>query len=334
MADEDGIEDMEPVSSAGSETLDAPDTTTEVVEAAKPEQSSPSEKGEATDALSIVRDVVDKASVKEAPASQADGEETGAKPGVSDPKTDPEDYSDVPFSKHPRFQQVVRERREFKVDAERYRNVQTFLDSSGMSAEEAADGLTIMAQAKVDPAGAWQRIKPWVQKVLIAAGEVLPDELNQRVEAGHLDRDTALQLSRTQAQIHAMETQRSFEQQRAERSRQFEAQQSIQTAASTWEEERKVRDPNFDAKIDLLKREIAWLQREEGRPDTPEGVKDQLDRAYKTVSGRFVAPTPVPVPRPTIKPVPSGQQSAAARPAPRDTLDIVRQHVESARAAR
>lgn len=334
MADADDIQEMEPVSSTGPETLDAPIATTEVVEVAKPELSSPSEKGEAADALSIVRDVVDKAGVKAAPVSQTESEEVGVRTDATDPKTDPEDYSDVPFSKHPRFQQVVRERREFKVDAERYRNVQTFLENSNMTAEEAADGLTIMAQVKVDPAGAWQRIKPWVQKVLIAAGEVLPDELSQRVEAGHLDRDTALQLSRTQAQVHSMEAQRSFEQQRAERQQQLDMQQSIQTAAASWEEERRVRDPNFDAKIELLKREIAWLQREEGRPNTPEGVKVQLDSAYRNVSGRFVAPSPTPAPRPPIKPVPSGQQSAAASPAPRDTLDIVRQHVEQARAAR
>ena len=39
-----------------------------------------------------------------------------------------EDFSKVPFAAHPRFQQVLAQRREFKADALEYRKIRTFMD--------------------------------------------------------------------------------------------------------------------------------------------------------------------------------------------------------------
>lgn len=320
---DDEIEDM---NSSSMSDLDDQQQTGEAK--AKPEvvddaKSSPATGEDGPDLLDIVRDVVDKRPKAET-ASPAEGEDTGDKGQIDDKKDDDEDYSDVPFSKHPRFKKLIAQRNELRVDATRYRNVQAFLDTNGLSADEAGDILVIGALAKTNPAEAWQRVKPWVQKLLVAAGEVLPEDVQQRVQAGEISHEAALELTRARAAAQSMQAAQSFREQQEAARRQREASNSILGAASAWEEDRRLKDPNFSAKQEPLMREIAWLQAKEGRPTTPEGVRDQLQRAYKAVNAAFVPPQPKPAPRPAVRPVTGGQVAGNQQPSQMTTLDIVR----------
>lgn len=290
------------------------------------------------DLLSVVRDVVDE-SRKDQTASPAEGEVDGQKTGDTAPKEpDNEAFSDVPFHKHPRFQQLLRQRNGFKQDAERYNNVQTFLDNNGLSAEEAADGLILMSMMKTNPVEAWKRMKPTIQKLLVAAGEVLPDDLRQMVQEGKMDEAAALEVSRSRAGVASVQVQRSFEQQQRDRQTQRQSVQALGGAANDWEADRRKKDPNFDKKFVPLQKEILFLQQTEGRPNTPEGVRAQLDKAYAAVNAslkpaqprdpqtqRFAGPK-----KPELKPVTGGQVAGNSRPAPNSTLDIVRANRRSA----
>lgn len=319
------IQDM-----ASSNMSDLDDQQPQGEASAKPETTADDAKSSAAtgedgpELLDIVRDVVDKRPKPDA-ASPAEGEDTGDKDqGEEQKKDDDEDYSDVPFSKHPRFKKLIAQRNELRVDAVRYRNVQTFLDNNGLTADEAGDMLVIGALAKTDPAEAWKQVKPWVQKLLIAAGEVLPEDVQQRVQAGEISQEAALELTRARASAQSMQAAQSFREQQEERRRQQELSSSIMNAAASWEEDRRVKDPNFAAKQEPLMREVAWLQTQEGKPKTPEGVRDQLQRAYKAVNAAFVPPQPKPAPRPAVRPVTGGQVAGNAQPSQMTTLDIVR----------
>lgn len=297
-------------------------------ETAAPAKSSVATGEEADEgSLSVVRDVVEEGKKASAAASPAEGEEAGSDAGgtATNKEPDNENFSDVPFHKHPRFQEVIRQRNSFKVDAERYQNVQSFLDNSGMTADEAANGLISMAKAKTDPAAAWAEIKPWVQKLLIAAGEVLPDELAARVQKGELTQEAAFELSRSRAQVASVDSRQSFAQQQAERRAQTQLANDLVSTATSWEKDRQIKDPNFAAKQPLLMREVAFLHAQEGKPSTVAGVTDQLQRAYKAVNAAFKAATPTPAQRrPAIKPVTGGTVAGNVREAPKNTLDIVR----------
>lgn len=284
------------------------------------------------DALSVVRDVVDKREPAAA-ASSATVEVPGQTTGDQSTQKDDENFSDVPFNKHPRFQEVLRQRNDFKVDAVRYRNVQNFIDQNGLGAEEAAELLTIGGLMKVNPIEAWKRMKPAIQKLLVAAGEVLPDDLKDRVAKGEITADAAMEVSRSRATVDATHAQRSFEQQRSDQTRSTELRNTLMGAAAAWEADRHLRDPNFDAKLPLVQKEVVWLQSQEGKPDTPQGVQDQLRRAYEAVNA--AAPTPVaPTSRqkPAITPVNGGQVTGDVRPAPQSTLDIIKGVVAKSRA--
>ena len=292
--------------------------------------SSPATGEESSEAetLSVVRDVVgdEEEAPAEEQASPAEGEEAEPEAGDDAPEAkeqDDEDYTDVPFHKHPRFQQLLRKAKTYEEDAKRYQNVQSFIDQHGLQAEEAAELLVIGGLMKTNPAEAWRRMKPAVQKVLMAAGEVLPDDLKERVQKGEISPQAALEVSRLRAQQSSMETMRAFEQQRQEQMRLQEMQTRLQQTAASWEQDRRAKDPNFDAKYDALLDGVYALQRREGIPTTPEGVRDQLTRAYKAITLPAAA-KPRPAPKPTNA---SGQVAGNQRPAGQTTLDIIRAHV-------
>lgn len=277
----------------------------------------------ASDALSVVRDVVSERAESET-ASPADGEEVAsATDDTGKKEPDEENYSDVPFNKHPRFQQLLRKAKTYEVDAQRYQNVQTFIDQHGLSAEEAADGLVIFGLMKTNPAEAWKRAKPVIQRLLVAAGEVIPDDLRDRVQKGEMSHDAALEVSRARAGVQSVQATRSFEEQRTQQQRARDAAASLTGAAESWEAERRVKDPNFASKLEPLMDRVYALQRKEGIPNTPQGVQDQLNRAYKGLVVAAPKPAVVP-PKPTPRPVTGGQVAGNQRPEAQSTLDIIR----------
>jgi hypothetical protein len=303
------------------------DVTLDPVSAAveQPATSSPAT-GENDDLLSVVRDVVSE-SRKDPTASPAEGEENGQSTASGASKEpDDEKFSDVPFHKHPRFQQLLRQRDGLRQDADRYGNVQTFLDSHSLSGDEAANGLIIMGLMKTDPAEAWKQLLPVMKNLAIAAGEVLPDDLQQMVSAGRMDQAAALEVSRSRAGLRSMQTRQTFNEQRQQRTTQAEAVQALGRAAMDWEANRKAKDPNFASKSTLVEKEVAYLQRQEGVPNTPEGVRAMLDKAYKAVNATLkpVTPQPQMQRRPTLKPLTGGQVAGNQAPAPENMLDIVR----------
>jgi hypothetical protein len=297
---------------------------TDVPVEAEIEAASSTATGEESSLLDVVRDVVSESrggGVAPPAKAENDGQEAGEQP----PKEpDDEAFSDVPFHKHPRFQQLLRQRNSFKQDAESHRNVQSFLENNSLSSEEAADGLIIMGLMKHNPVEAWQRLKPTIQKLLVAAGEVLPGDLQAMVEAGQMDQGAALEVSRARAGVSSVNVQRSFEQQRMQRQQHTQASQALSGSADDWETKRRRNDPNFDAKFVPLQKEVLFLQQTEGKPNMPQGVLEQLEKAYKAVNAQFKPAAPAPQRKPAIKPVMGGKVAGNPQPANASTLDIIR----------
>ena len=319
---DDQIEDT---NSSNVSDLDETAAGTDQVAAADDAASSPATgENEDKDLLSVVRDVVKESRDPSELASPAEIVEDKVDDDKDAKKEDDEDYSDVPFNKHPRFQQLLRKAKANEADAGRYRNVETFLTNNNLGPEEAADVLMAAALAKTDPAKCWEQIKPWVQKVLVAAGEVLPQDLQQRVAAGELSREAAYELSRTKAKAQSFEAQQSFREQQEQRRTQEAAASALTEAASAWEQDRLAKDPNFGSKEAALRKEILFLQHQEGRPNTPEGVRAQLNRAYKAVNDSLPRAKPDPAPRRPTRPVTGGNVAGNQQPENMSTLDIIR----------
>lgn len=322
---------------------DAQEQETPVAETAEPSAAT----GETDDAdlLSVVRDVVGKQSEAEddQTAPPAEGEETVEAESAA---ADDEDYSKIPFAKHPDFKKLVRKKNEYREqarmfearaqeneqDAVRYREVQTFMEHNNLAPQEAADLLIIGGLMKTNPVEAWKRAQPTIQKLLVAAGELLPDDLAQRVQRGELNPASAMAESRARAMQMSMQRTQSFQEQRRQQQDAQNAVTANKQAAISWAADREQKDPNFAAKMPALQREIVFLQRTEGVPKDPQGVQAQLARAYKAVNTAFRAPQAAPTAqqRPTqkkpITPVRGGQVAGNAGQTELSTMDIVRQY--------
>lgn len=320
--------ELELTSSESSENLDAAVNADNAIDSTTSDSST--ENGATSDdTLSVVRDVVTESrkGTEEAASPAEKAEEPGEKPDENAQKKEPdnENFSDVPFHKHPRFQELLRQKKHFEVDARRYQNVQSFLDNNNLSAEEAADGLSIMALAKTNPAQAWERMKPFVQQVLQLAGEVLPDDLAQRVHSGEMSEQVALELSRNRSKALSLESSQSFRAQQEERQRQQAQQMELYNTAVDWEKDRRAKDPNFDAKYELLQKELAYIQYREGKPTTKEGVLAQLKKAYEAAIPSVQAPI---APKKPIRSM-GGQIAGKTMPTkPQSTLDIIQNVVQ------
>lgn len=322
------------------DTSTSPGETQQPAPQAAAPADSPSAPGEKKTVLDVVRDA---APQNRASPADANAKDESPKPGDEQGAEESEEESaakeaELPYHKDPRFQRIIRQRATYKEqaaryeqDAQRYRNVQTFLDTHGVNAEEAASALQIAALIKTDPHKAWEALKPIAEQLLTQIGGILPPDLVQRVNAGELTEGAARELSKARAAAEVARKQISFDQQLRQTREQQERVSAVQSAAATWEAERRERDPNYAQKVPLLEREILFLQRNEGMPTTPEGVKAQLAKAYRTVNQQFTAAkvaSPVaaaPERKPEVKPVRSGGvASDGARPKAKSVLDIVK----------
>ena len=280
--------------------------------------------------LDVVRDVVSDREAPAAAASSAEGSEPAlgadGKPLPAGP--DNEGFTDVPFHKHPRFQEVIQQRNALREDAGRYQNVVGYLEANNLSSEEAANALHTFARAKVDPAGAFAELKPWLQELLVAAGEVMPADIQARVDSGEIPANVGVELSRERAKAKSHETRQGFEAQRTERQSQTNLAAELVSTADGWSKDRRVKDPNFAAKEPLLMREIAFLQQQEGKPKDKAGVLAQLAKAYEAVNKSFKTPAAAAQQqqqrRPAVKPVTGGNVTGSVREKPKTTLEIVR----------
>ena len=288
--------------------------------------SSPAKDDTPKDMSSVVRDVIAKPEdAASSPAKEETAEADGKPEGAVEAKAeDDADYKDVPFHTHPRFQQLLRKAKAHEEDAGRYRNVQAFLTENHLGADEAADGLRIMALAKTDPAKALAEIKPFVQKLLLASGEIIPDDLKNRVQSGDLTAPAAQEISRSRAALAQRDEADRIARESREQQAVAQHQHALRNTAQEWLQDRDLKDPSFKAKYPLLEREIAFLQRSEGIPRDAEGVRDQLNRAYGTVNQQARASAPAPAPKPAVRPLAGGAAPGNHAPQPKSMLDAVR----------
>ncbi len=294
--------------------------------------SSSEPEGGKFDLLSVVRDAVAKTGDDQAsPAGQegSDPTPTGEAASAQESTEDNENFSDVPFHKHPRFQSVIRQRNELRQKAERfehgakqYEQVQAFLDANGLSDEEAGEFLQLRALMKSNPAEAWKTLKPVVQQLLVEAGEVLPPDLADAVRKGEVTKARAIEISRLRAaQTSMTKTQEQAQRQAQQRAVQEQAQARMNTVAE-WEKATKLKDPDYAAKEEDVKIHVVYLQKLRGMPKSPEGARKMVEEAYETVNKKFA---PRVAPRQPVTPM-RGGRVASGQPsdAPKTILDVVR----------
>ena len=267
-----------------------PSTETDVIEDENAESSTAESETEA-DLLSVIQDAMQP---EEEPESHSENEVEGPDTLVAESDAendevvdDAEDFSDEPFHKHPRFKKVLEERNSYKDSAEKFNVMQNYLMDNQLSGDEAAKGLEIMALMKADPMAALNALKPYVQNLSQAAGIVLPQDIQARVDDGYLDEDAGRELAVARAGEQRANAQVN---QYAQAQQQNVARQHINSLAETvtaWEEKARQSDPDFNLKQEEIDDRIRVMVSERGRPNTPQDAISMAKEAYDAVNTRF-----------------------------------------------
>lgn len=193
----------------------------------------------------------------------SDGVKEGSEAeGEKKPEAKEEEEAPPPFHTHPRWKQMVTQRREaqaraaelqeklsayerddspVKQAASRFQAIQGFMQENGIAPDFLKGALEVGALANQDPRRALERLMPLVQTLQRAAGEVLPDDLAQEVRMGAMPMQRAQEISRLRAQ-------QQFSEHRSVQVRQQEVMRQTQQASteiSRWENDWKSSDPDY-----------------------------------------------------------------------------------------
>ena len=273
------------------------------------------------DLSDVVRRVVEKPEEqKEEPSTSEAKTEKAEEPEAQAEGDDAE--SDVPFHKHPRWQEMKAERDSFKQDAEQYRSITDFMQQTNLSGQEVAEGFEIMALLKSGDPANLSKARDWFDvrlKVLNETlGHNLPDDLREKVESGMIDEEMAKDYAKERAKARNLENLRTVDEQRSTQERQIaEAralQSSMATAVQQWEDGIKAKDPDYAAKkAKLVETQVRALIQERGAPPSnPDEALQLVQSAYGAVEDMLKPLLPKPKP---MTPTPSGM-SARATTAP------------------
>lgn len=203
-----------------------------------------------------------------------------------------EDFSSLPFNKHPRFQQVIKERNEYKQKAQEVEELRPFAEmgqtlnrycqENAISEQDLEEALHFAALAKRDPKSFRSKIQELVDGIDFAEGSRLPSDLQAEVDAGTLNEERAKELAQ-------LRERHKIGQQTTQRVQQSAVQQNVQAMSTTlnnWENSQRTNDPDYMLRRDALKDRMhtLWV---EHNPRTPREVILLAEQANREVIARY-----------------------------------------------
>jgi hypothetical protein len=312
-------EEVEQLESSPSEEVS--EETIEDVKTEEAEQSSGSdgEDRESESLLDVVTAAYEQNKESESPAD--DEEEEGDSDDEeeledSESEDDEDDFENVPFHKHPRFKKLIKQRNEYKNAAKKYQQIQTFMNQNSLDANEVVQGFQILGLMKKDPTKAHEVLSGVLERLASDSGLRLSEDLRERVDQGYLDEDSALELSRTRAQLHR---QQEIEQQRVNQRNQQQLNEIRQSIAD-YEDRLKKSDPDYDLKAAEIDDRARILVQQNGVPSSVSEALALAKRAYEDVSDRHRKRFQT-----QKKPVRAtqGRISGSTSPQPKSMLDVI-----------
>lgn len=257
-------------------------------------------------------------SVEEDEGEDEEAEADLLEASVEDDDGEVPDRGPVPYD---RFQKVVSQKNEFKKDSEQYQKITSYLSTNNINAEEASTGLQIMAMMKNDPMRALEALTPYMESLRQVTGDVMPDDIRNRVDDGYMDEDAGKELARARAEAAQL---RQANERVAEQQVQQQSQQHLNHLAQTvtaWETKTRQSDPDFDLKQDEIDDRVRVLVAERGRPQTDEAAIALANEAYTQVNDRFKSRISSKRPMRTAS---GGKLGGTPTPEPNSLLEAVR----------
>lgn len=226
----------------------------------------------------------------------------------------------VPFHNHPRWKEMLSERDALKPKADQYEKITTFMQNAGLSSQEMADGMHVMAMMKTNPVEAYKALQGYITKIAPLAGEVLPEDLKREVDDGFINEDRAKELARLKAEREFSSARNVELQQRIEAEANASRGREMHDAVAQWEITEKAKDPDWSVKQEMVLDRVKVMLMTE-RPSNPSEATELARRALADVNARL---RPALSRNTTLRSPTSSLSSANTRPKPSSLEDLVR----------
>jgi hypothetical protein len=305
-------EDVKPVadSSVATDVNTTEESSTQVAEDVKQEDGSESS-NEATGEENQAEDQKDTQQVDE-----KQDEEKHDEPKVDESKLvyeKPED-KDLPFGKHPRFQEVIAEKNTFKQEletlrpqAQRIAALDGFMQQNGIQGAQLQRALEYLRLVNSDPEKAADLIEQDYKQLATATGRVLPADLQEKVAAGVLDPELAKEIARGRGQ-------KSYQEYRGQATASQQSMQLVQAVDGTigqWAQMKAQTDP--DLKPGTAEWKMLDLAIKDARARNPSMLPQEamslVEKLYKEVKDTLAPLAPKKI---VTRPKPKEAASAAS----------------------
>lgn len=219
---------------------------------------------------------------------------TAAADGKLPPLT-PEEEAKLPFHKHPRWQEVLKDRdtarvraAELEEPARQFGMVQDFMSKNSLTPPEMADGFTVMALMRNDPGKAIPVLEDYLDQLKLITGQKLPDDLQSQVDSGAMTDAAAKELATSRLKIATTTAESTRNAEAANATASQIARQNNATAVNAWEVQTRSADPDYDRKRPFIKDSILAQTAALGtKPPTAAEAVAIAKRAYDSVTERF-----------------------------------------------
>lgn len=200
---------------------------------------------------------------------------------------------ELPFHKHPRFQQVITERNEFerqiseyKPAADRMAGVEKFCRDNNVPAVDYDESIRLAALTHSNPTEALARFKKIVENLEVQTGSALPQDLQKRVDDAKLSIEDAQELAKARLE----KNQATYQAKAVEATAAERAQKELVSSLDAWTQAKIKSDPSFkpkgkeseDGKYELVTDKFLALWQQ----NPPKNVSDAValvESAYKNV---------------------------------------------------
>jgi hypothetical protein len=243
-----------------------------------------------------------------------------------------EEFDALPPKAQARFNELYREAKTAQTSFERakpvvqaFTELQGWIGRQGMTQEEFTYGLTLIANAKNNPAKAYEMLQPLLGDLRKHVGEELPEDLAAEVEAGTLSKERAQELARRRNEefLNADRTKRATA--ASEETRRVEAAQRMSTECASaidgYEKQWRGTDPDYAKKKDMVWNKMVALMQTEGTPTSRDAAVELLKKARKEVEDWMRTFVPA---RGAKETLPSGGANAQTRQQPTSALEAAK----------
>jgi hypothetical protein len=251
-----------------------------------------------------------------------------------EPLTAKQKDEDSRLDKNPRFQEVLREKNEFKTKYEqaepvvqRMRKIEEFCQKSNITAADYDSTIQLLATLKTNPTEGIKLLESKLTELKIAAGEALPADLAKEVAEGTLSEAQAKREAKTRVEASTIKQQQEqFHRQSQEQQfRQIDqAEQSwIQSKMATDVDYKPKSDPSLpDGKFEFVEKAFAsyWNAPDKHPMYSAQDVIKYREKAYEDVQAfakQFI-------PKPTVRRPVTSNGSRTKEQSEDDKIDITK----------